>query len=910
MDRTRLVGRDGELALLREQFGRARRGEARIVFVRGEAGIGKTSLAAAAVSEAPDFTLLKAAGEESEQDLAYGVVDQLFGHLGGGPAAGAGPTPLAVGAAFLRALSDAQARAPLLLLVDDLQWADRSSQHAISFALRRLQADQICAILCLRSSSESTLTSGMSRLQGSPHATTHDLEGLSSSAVAELAVRESFALPGHAVDRLRDHTGGRPLWTLSLLREVPRDVLLAASARLPAPRSFSDLTADRLSSLSPSARALVEAAAVHGAAAHLGLLSSVGGVDDPFGALEEAAAAALLVSDGGTPPLVRVAHSLVGSAVYDSLGEVRRVDLHKAWSRSAPSDHDRLRHEVSASPGHDAALSDRVASAAAAAASAGAWSEAATLWESAAQLSPAHDVRRSRLQESVASALTGGDVARASTFVESLRQVDSLLASPRSRTVLGWLAIAQGRPAEANSMLEDAVAAAESEGDLRTVAEASRLLGHVLVLLGRADHAVRHARRALDLDPPLSIESGISRAILVIALATDGNQEEAERVAGDERPLVRPDQLMVGVSRGTSRVFRGDFAGAVEDLSDVIRASRGIGGFEFLCAAWSHLSRAHYCLGDWDAAVATSEQAVSIAVDTQQAWAMSAVHAHAAFVPARRGSWVVAEAMSISYAATAAAVLEHSRGDHRGVLNALEPLMKLEHRVGTFMPGSLEWPNLFGEALVRCGELDSAEEFLLGFLAASDRRQSPWPMSAARRSLGLLKAAQGNEAAAISLFDESSAVARESGMPFELAESALEKGVLLSRAGNLDAGKAEVTAASGGFASLGAVPFTDRADRILAGLGASPALRASPPRVALTPQEIAVSRLVRKGLSNREIATELFLSTKTVEFHLSHVYLKLGVRSRTQLVARSAELLDLRAVEDRGDSRLGAVEDE
>jgi hypothetical protein len=113
MDRTRLVGRDGELALLREQFGRARRGEARIVFVRGEAGIGKTSLAAAAVSEAPDFTLLKAAGEESEQDLAYGVVDQLFGHLGGGPAAGAGPTPLAVGAAFLRALSDAQARAPL-----------------------------------------------------------------------------------------------------------------------------------------------------------------------------------------------------------------------------------------------------------------------------------------------------------------------------------------------------------------------------------------------------------------------------------------------------------------------------------------------------------------------------------------------------------------------------------------------------------------------------------------------------------------------------------------------------------------------------------------------------------------------------------------------------------------------------
>jgi DNA-binding CsgD family transcriptional regulator len=298
---------------------------------------------------------------------------------------------------------------------------------------------------------------------------------------------------------------------------------------------------------------------------------------------------------------------------------------------------------------------------------------------------------------------------------------------------------------------------------------------------------------------------------------------------------------------------------------------------------------------------------------------MAAVHSHATYVPARRGHWSRAEnhvaeaadaaersrdAMSISYAATAAAVLRHSRGDFQGVLSALEPVLNLESRVGAFMPGALEWPNLFGEALVRTGRLRQAEEFILDFLGAAERHDSPWAGVAARRALGLVRAAYAAWPLAISLLDEASAIALRAGMPFEAAQTVLERGVARAHAGGPQSGIDDVRSALSTFSELGARPFTDRASTILAALGGRPGARPSVPANALTPQELAVSRLVREGMSNRQIAGELFLSTKTVEFHLRHVYMKLGIHSRTQLVARSAELLDLGGVEDGADRSL------
>jgi ATP/maltotriose-dependent transcriptional regulator MalT len=232
-------------------------------------------------------------------------------------------------------------------------------------------------------------------------------------------------------------------------------------------------------------------------------------------------------------------------------------------------------------------------------------------------------------------------------------------------------------------------------------------------------------------------------------------------------------------------------------------------------------------------------------------------------------------------------------------------------RDGTDEPGILDWPVVVVEALLALGRWTDTDEPLDEFSRHADRVGTAFPLAEVARLRGEVELARGRPAAALRHCDSAIGLARQAEAPYEVALATVARGRALDALGRDVEAAQDVRRAAKVFARLGAQPALAAATAVLADqVPRWPRDATSPVGPSLTPQEIAVSRLVRKGLSNREIASELFLSTKTVEFHLRHVFMKLGISSRTQLVARSAELLELQPVEDGGERRLRAVQDE
>jgi DNA-binding CsgD family transcriptional regulator len=273
----------------------------------------------------------------------------------------------------------------------------------------------------------------------------------------------------------------------------------------------------------------------------------------------------------------------------------------------------------------------------------------------------------------------------------------------------------------------------------------------------------------------------------------------------------------------------------------------------------------------------------------------------AALVPAARGHWERAAAhvgaaydsmpraeglAALGYAASADAHLATARGDARAVATALRPLLGLGVRDGIDEPGVVPWHDLLVDALVMLGEHVQAEAALISFerLAADRRRYSA--QAAASRARGNLHGALREPERALAAFETGLELAAKVAMPFERARLELAYGAFLRRLGKRSAAAERLEAAQVGFQALAASPYLERCERELAGCGRNPVQRRDSGGTSLTPQELAVARLVADGLTNRQMARELVVSVKTIEYHLSKVYSKLGVRSRAQLTAR------------------------
>jgi DNA-binding CsgD family transcriptional regulator len=350
------------------------------------------------------------------------------------------------------------------------------------------------------------------------------------------------------------------------------------------------------------------------------------------------------------------------------------------------------------------------------------------------------------------------------------------------------------------------------------------------------------------------------------------------------------------------RTWTDDLDGAHRDLAGVVAAGRERSA-PFRLLGLSLLGQVEFRLGRWDDALVHVEMAISIASDADQRWLASFGHALAVLPLAGRGQWEPARAhlqaaqeatdllgspAAIAYTAAAGAQLARARGDEAGIVAALQPLRRLRRRDGISEPGIVPWEDLLVDALVGLGDRGQAEAVLVPFERRAASRNRHSSLVAAARARGNLEAARGDPVPAEAAFRAGLHHARRVRMPFEHALLRLAFGRFLRRGRRRVAAGAELRISRDILATLGARPYLERCERELAACGFASEYRARPDAVQLTPQELAVAHLVGIGLTNRQVARELVVSVKTVEYHLGNVYAKVGVTSRSQLVLRLA----------------------
>ena len=309
------------------------------------------------------------------------------------------------------------------------------------------------------------------------------------------------------------------------------------------------------------------------------------------------------------------------------------------------------------------------------------------------------------------------------------------------------------------------------------------------------------------------------------------------------------------------------------------------------------LVETEYRLGAWDDAIAHAELALSVVRDGDQSWLTPFIHAVAAFPLAARGAREAAAAHaaeaaarlhqvgtdnSTIWVATAQALLALAEGDDQHTAAVLEPL-SLPTSAAVHEPGWLPWQALYAEALLGLGCRGQAEAVLTPFEALAATRGRRSVMASAARARGTLEAAHGHTERADAAFRDGLKHASDLPLPFERALLETAYGRYLRHAGRRGEAEAHLQAARTRFAQLDARPFLERCDLELTACDPTLPKRRPGPRTSLTPQELAVARLVAAGRTNRQTASALFVSVKTIEYHLGNAYAKLGVTSRTQL---------------------------
>jgi DNA-binding CsgD family transcriptional regulator len=332
------------------------------------------------------------------------------------------------------------------------------------------------------------------------------------------------------------------------------------------------------------------------------------------------------------------------------------------------------------------------------------------------------------------------------------------------------------------------------------------------------------------------------------------------------------------------------------DLSVSLARLRGGVNLRYPGQCLTFLTNAEYRLGAWDDALNHGELAVSLAQDNDRTWALAFAHAHAAIVPANRGDWKLAAAhveasraaasgagIAVTHAAWAGAELAQARGDLQGVLAATSAVRALGRDEVFGLPGWADWRPLEVDALIGLGRLDDAERALRELLAAIPAFGLPSASMTAARLRGNLAAARGDRAGAWESFATASRLAQGLTFPFELALLERDDGRRLRHAGDRQGAAVRLRQARDRLIALGARPYAAACERELQACGSEVRPDPGPARWNLTASEMTVARLVASGLSNREVATELFVSVKAVEFHLGHVFDKLGIRSRRAL---------------------------
>ena len=897
------VGRQMELARLSEVMADVEQGRPWLLTVEGEAGIGKTALVRHWVTSLPGVRCLWARADPAESDLAYGIVEQLVGRVGdnllirypiltGDPASS---SPVGVGSQLLGVIGELLAGGPVVLVVDDVQWADRRSVEAISFMLRRLSVDPLLTIAILRGDRDHLDDVSRRMLLGVESRSRLALAGLRLDDVAPLAAALGVeGLDPRAGQHLFESTGGHTLYLQTLLGDRESWDRLA-DRQVTVPASLASAIGDQLATLPEGTRSLLAMLAVLNARVPLALVGDAAAATDPSVAIEPAVKAGLVEWSPHEPTApVSIRHALQRDAIYASLAPGKRRELH-ARAVDLVDGNAAWHHRVASVDRPDETLAGQLERVAADEAGWGHLPVAAThlLW--ASDISTQRTDRERRLLTAVLHLMLT-DEARGAALRDA---VEVCGESPLRSCVLGAMAFASGRLGDAELRFSDALSQARNDPDAQPLAAmaANRLAG-TYTLLGAGDKVMELGRWALGTGYLDAAADSQTRTLVAIG---------ASQVAGPHPALAELDYLdsvparvepvhADGLSfRGVFHLLAGNLPQAVADLSASVRMVRHGATFTLGVRAYPYLALAQYLAGAWDDVLLTSDQGFSAAAIHPRRFELPLLHLAASCVPAGRGATDGAEyhvrmaeeaASALDYgqerlyAAMARALACQAAGDYPGMADSLRHWQDEDALDGRTRIYGVLWRPLLIEGLAGSGQSDEAE------LALQRLRDQGGDVAYLLPALawlaGWVAEEQGHPDRALAIYQEGLERAGTDS-PVYLARLLLAHGRLLRRIGQPRQAIERLRAANDLFLSLGAIPFVARTEQELAGCGLGRQTTNRRSVLEMTNRESEVAYLVGQHLSNAEIASELFITPKAVEYHLGNIYAKFGLKGRRQL---------------------------
>ncbi len=934
-----LRGRKAELEALGEALNRPSCGRLAVVVVEGEAGIGKTSLLDTALRGAADLdvTVYSGRAEELERTRPFGVLSAALGCtrsssdarrravaqlLSGGTGERDRITVTSDPSLRFQAvdaivdLVEALAERPLAIALDDLQWADPSSLLTLAAIARRLVHSPVALICCLRPTPRGNeLQHALQTLDGLG-AVRLGLGQLDEQAVRELVADTVAAEPGRRLMAKVAGAGGNPLFVTELLAAIAEDgaVQLAggqaevADAVLPPTLRLTILR--RLGFLPEQTLHALRPASILGSSFAVRDLSTTTGrsVLDLSTVLLPAIDARVLRSESGR---LRFRHDLIRDAIYEDVPESVRLGLHReAGQRLADAGAPSL--QVAEHLARGAVLGDveaiRWLTKAAREVAPRSPRVASDLLTHAIGLFPPGDPERDRLivERAVSLMWAGGVVDAEEACRELLERGHDRSLDGAARTCLAHSLIAEGRMAAALAELEE-VCDSDSAGEEQR-AGAWAWAGFARLSLGDLDGAALAASRALRASTSVAEHFATSLAMTTLAMGCEmrAEMDEAVRTIDEAMRLadLSPGRLghryPVHVSRGHILMERDRLADARATLEIGSRICEEVGARWAIPSFHVYLAIERYLGGEWDDCIVEYETALDLARETGERYSLIIGHSVMAHLALHRGDLRAAQdaaaAATGELAATGAryrshwatwvqALVDEAAGDIAGAFGALAGCWDYCEQAGFAIEYPVLGPDLVRLALA-AGDRSRAEQVTAAVEGVARGSNVASQQGAALRCRGLLA---GDSA----LLARASASYSQAGRPLGAALAHEESGVLLALEGRVETAIAPLEAAAAAFERLDAGRDLARAEATLRQLGVRRGKRGTRGRprtgwASLTDTEVRIVELVSEGLSNPQIGERLFVSRRTVQTHLAHVFSKLDISSRAQLAAEAA----------------------
>jgi DNA-binding CsgD family transcriptional regulator len=884
------VGRTKQLASISSCVADAEAGKPWVIWIEGDAGHGKSALLRRAISLFLErFHVIRAQADELATDVPFELSSQL----------GAAPTgsPFTVGIDLLRSWAQRGDRGPVAVVIEDLHWADTASRQALLTAVQRLDEDRIVVLITSRPGVDEGWNrfkfddGKCRRIQMEPWST-DEVEAVSGSAGVMLTQGEA--------ERLREHTRGHPLYVQMLLAELSPAQLRAPKGALPAPRSLAMTTVATLAKQSESARSLAFALAVVNQPLLLNVAGDIAGIDRPVEAFENLLAINLVQWHlDGEETSVEFTHPLFRAAIYEDLPPTRRRDLHRAAIPYLGGEA-ALAHRVLAATEPDAILFSELTDTARHEMVRGAAGLAARslLW--AASVSPDPLGSEQSLLRAARLLLADNQVARVEVLVQ---RIERCRDSDLRNLVLGLLEWRLGHASEAERRWLSITSTARPEpAEPDTLADALTQLGSLYAVQSRPNEAIAVSTRALagPLDDAMERVAWNALALGEGMLhgAPAGIECLGERLAQAPEHVFGADVDLL-VTRGLLGFYAGHANAAVADMRGAINLARQGSVSLSLPRCHLQLSVLLINLGAWDEAMVNARTALSLVTEGHQFWMQAQIFAALATLHGYRGTWGLAEE-SVAQATAAAlrqdtseaiftariarAALARARERPGEIVHALGDLVAAPALIPMF--SSLAWWPTLIDAMLDCAHVDEAEAQIHELQAAAAVRRIEFSARIAGLSARVSAARQCPDEATTGF----SLALDLAGADFPFLDRALlhqSFGRHLRAIGNRKAALGQLRNAHQLLSNVGAHPFLERVEADLTGSGLRASARSKRSVLDLTEREQDVAALVAKGLTNRETATELYISEKSVEYHLRNVFAKLGISKRTELRQRS-----------------------